>query len=232
MGNRMISRKDEPFSRSIQNYLKVIYSHTRENRPVSTLGLAEALDVKPASVTNMLQKLDEFEPRLVNYQKHHGVSLTEDGEKEALRVIRRHRLIEQFLYEVLGYSWDRVHSEAEELEHVISPYFEDRLAEFLGEPAFDPHGEPIPNRDLEVTQDESIIPLSLLPVGKKAVVRRVTAGPQELLAYLGEIGLHPGKGVEVVERNPLDGTSRVLVDGMEKFFGVGVTGAVFVSVAE
>ena len=126
------------------------------------MGLAVALDVKPASVTNMLQKMDEFQPRLVNYQKHHGVSLTANGEKEALRIIRRHRLIEQFLFEVLGYSWDKVHSEAEELEHVISPYFEDRMAIFLGEPAFDPHGEPIPNRDLEVERDELIIPLTQL----------------------------------------------------------------------
>ena len=150
----MVSQREDPYSRSVQDYLKVIYSHTRENNSVSTVGLAVALDVKPASVTNMLQKIDEFQPRLVNYQKHRGVSLTANGEKEALRIIRRHRLIEQFLFEVLGYSWDKVHSEAEELEHVISPYFEDRLAIFLGEPAFDPHGEPIPNRDLEVERDE------------------------------------------------------------------------------
>jgi DtxR family Mn-dependent transcriptional regulator len=227
----MVSQREDPYSRSVQDYLKVIYSHTRENNSVSTVGLAVALDVKPASVTNMLQKMDEFQPRLVNYQKHRGVSLTANGEKEALRIIRRHRLIEQFLFEVLGYSWDKVHSEAEELEHVISPYFEDRLAIFLGEPAFDPHGEPIPNRALEVELDESIIPLSQLTVGQVAVVRRVNAGPQELLAYLDEIDLRPGREVQVLERNPIDGTMRALIGSKERFFGSSITEAVFVSLA-
>ena len=221
--------QEDTFSRSIQNYLKVIYALTRDGTAVSTVALAEKLNVKPASVTNMLQKLDEFQPNLVIYHKHHGVLLTADGEREALKIIRRHRLIEQFLYEVLGYSWDQVHPEAEELEHVISPYFEDRLEALLGTPVVDPHGEPIPDRNLQIAVDESISPLVCLLPGQAAVVRRVSAESQEMLAYLDDIGLHPGKRIKLVNRNPIDGTLQVLIGTEECFFGKATADVIFVS---
>jgi DtxR family transcriptional regulator, Mn-dependent transcriptional regulator len=224
----MILEEEIELSRSEQNYLKVIYTQIQEGRPVSTLGLAEAMQVKPASVTNMLQKLDEFRPRLVEYHKRRGVSLTAQGEKAALKIIRRHRLLEQFLYQVLGYSWDRVHAEAEELEHVISPYFEDRLAVLLGEPEFDPHGDPIPNRDLELAEGEVLTPLSNLLPGRTGIVRQVNSRQPQLLAYLDEIDMHPGTVVQVIQRNPLDGTLEISIGQAQYFFGPAISDAIYV----
>ena len=200
-------------SRSVQDYLKTIYTLTRQERTTNTVKLADALDVAPASVSNMLQRLDEGQPRLVEYHKHHGVTLTNEGEQAALRVIRRHRLLEQFLFEVLGYPWDKVHAEAEELEHSITPYFEDRLAHLLGEPTFDPHGDPIPDRALVFPVRAGLAALTALNVGQAGVVRQVTAKPAEILAYLGQAGLHPGVQVRVVQRNPVDGALRVSISG-------------------
>jgi DtxR family Mn-dependent transcriptional regulator len=215
-------------SQSEQNYLKTIYTHTREGQPVSTLALAEAMQVKPASVTHMLQKLDQTQPRLLDYQKRRGASLTSEGERAALKIIRRHRLLEQFLYEILGYSWDKVHAEAEELEHAISAYFEDRLAVLLHEPGFDPHGEPIPNRDLELAKDEALVPLSHGLPGQVGMVRQVNSKPPELLAYLSELGIHPGVEVRVLKRNPLDGTLEVSIGPDRHFFGPAISEAVFI----
>lgn len=224
----MSCEEDIVLSRSGQNYLKTIYTCTRGSPTISTVSLAEALCVKPASVTNMLQKLNEIQPKLVDYQKRHGVSLTAQGEKVALTIVRRHRLLEQFLYKVLGYSWDTIHAEAEELEHVISPNFEDRLAVLLGEPEFDPHGEPIPNRELKLAKDEILIPLSQLLPGQAGSVRQVNSQQPELLAYLGEIGLCPGAAVQVLRRNPLDGALEVSVGQVKHFFSTAISEAVFV----
>ncbi len=203
-------------SRSVQDYLKVIYAQTRDGQPTTTLRLAEALEVAPASVSNMLQKLDGSHPRMVDYRKHRGVSLTPEGQQAALKIIRRHRLLEQFLYQVLGYPWERIHAEAEELEHVISPYFEERLAKLLGEPAFDPHGEPIPDRELLMTEHAELVRLADLQPGQRGVVRQVSAERDDLLAYLGSVGVHPGAPVEVVQRNPFDGALSVKVGGGEQ----------------
>lgn len=202
----------DTLSRSSQDYVKAIYNLTREGEPTNTVALAEILEVKPASVTNMLQKLDESEPRLVNYQKHHGVSLTKEGERAALQLIRRHRLIEQFLHQVLGYSWDKVHPEAEVLEHAISPYFEEKVAEYLGDPQFDPHGDPIPSQSLSMAKEGPLALLSELEPGEQAVVHRVRDQSSDLLLYLGEIGLLPGRQVRVLQRNPFDGAMQVAIE--------------------
>ncbi len=206
----------DQLSRSVQDYLKTIYALTRSETSTNTVKLADALGVAPASVSNMLQKLDEGDPPMVEYHKHRGVALTAEGEQAALRVIRRHRLLEQFLFEVLGYPWDQVHAEAEELEHVISPYFEDRLAEFLGEPAFDPHGDPIPNRALVMTTYPGLIPLGNLGVGQSGKVRQVTNKRPEILAYLGQVGIGLGTVVRVAQRNPVDGALRLAVAGQSE----------------
>jgi len=205
----MITETADSLSRSAQDYLKAIYSLTRDGGPIGTLELAETLQVKPASVSNMLQKLDVHQPRLVDYQKHRGVSLTHEGEQVALKVIRRHRLLEQFLFQILHYPWNEVHNEAEVLEHVISPLMEDRIAELLGEPQYDPHGEPIPSRALEVVDHPQIISLCELEQGQSGLVRQVDSHRDDLLAYFTTIGLKPGKLIRVLQRNPLDGAQRI-----------------------
>jgi DtxR family Mn-dependent transcriptional regulator len=208
----MTEKITDTLSRSVQDYLKKIYTLTRGGDPIGTVELADSLNVTPASVSNMLQKLDSHDPRLVDYQKHRGVTLTDDGEQAALKVIRRHRLLEQFLYEILGYPWEKVHKEAEELEHVISPYMEDRIAELLGEPEHDPHGEPIPSRTLEMVDDPRVIPLHELDEGQTGVVRQFDSHREELFDYFNDIGLKLGSTIEVLQRNPLDGTQRIVLD--------------------
>jgi DtxR family Mn-dependent transcriptional regulator len=223
----------DQLSRSVQDYLKAIYTLTRSEASTSTVRLADALGVAPASVSNMLQKLSEGEPPLVDYHKHRGAALTAEGEQAALRVIRRHRLLEQFLFEVLGYPWERVHAEAEELEHVISPYFEDRLAEFLGNPAFDPHGDPIPNRALEMTGHAGLISLGKLAVGQRGVVRQVTNTRPEVLSFLAEVGVRLGSRVRVLQRNPVDGAVRAAVDGQyeDQVLSTQIADSIFVQVS-
>ena len=132
-------------SRAMEDYLKAIYQSASEVERVSTTRLAEKMSCSAASVTNMLQKLSEL--KLVSYEPYQGVILSPSGEKVALEIVRHHRLIELYLAEVLGYSWDKVHAEAEELEHVISEEFEEKIDQALGYPTTDPHGDPIPTRD-------------------------------------------------------------------------------------
>src|SRR5687768_5947580 len=140
---------------SIQDYLKNIYELTENGESASTNALAKKLNISPPSVTGMVQKLALAKPALVEYQKHQGVTLTKEGRKAALEVIRHHRLLEAWLVQTLGYSWDEVHEEAERLEHVISENFERRIATAMGHPARDPHGELIPTEDLKMPLDDS-----------------------------------------------------------------------------
>src|SRR3989338_5029625 len=139
-------------SHAVEDYLKAIFELEEDAGRVSTTALAEKLDVAPASVTGMLQKLAEARPRLVRYERHHGVVLTPAGQKLALEIIRHHRLIELYLAQALGYEWDKVDAEAEKLEHVISEEFEDKIAALLGDPTTDPHGDPIPGKNGKVTE--------------------------------------------------------------------------------
>jgi DtxR family Mn-dependent transcriptional regulator len=231
MGLMMNAIIADTLSRSVQDYLKTIYTLTRNDEPIGTVELADAMKVSPASVSNMLQKLDSHEPRLVDYHKHRGALLTDEGEKAALKMIRRHRLLEQFLCEILGYSWEMVHKEAEELEHVISPYMEDRIAELLGDPRYDPHGEPIPNRALEMLDNPRMVALSELEAGESGRVCQLDSHKEYLFGYFKEIGLRMGALVRVVQRNPIDGTQRVLLDDLpqEYVIGPGIAGAVLVS---
>ena len=188
---------------SIQDYLKAIYELTQAGEPAATTALAKRLGVEPASVTGMVQKLATAKPALVNYRKHHGVQLTAAGKRAALEVIRHHRLLEAWLVKTLGYSWDEVHTEAERLEHVISEDFEERIATALGNPAWDPHGEPIPSSDLVMPSDGSV-PLLTLKSLQKAIVRRVNYQDPKLLRYLEGQGLIPGVHLEVLEISAFD----------------------------
>ena len=187
------------------------------------------LNVAPASVTGMLQKLANSTPPLVIYKKHQGVTLTANGEKAALEVIRHHRLLETFLVNTLGYSWDEVHCEADKLEHVISEDFEARMAAALGHPTRDPHGELIPTADLTMPADESC-PLASLRAGEAATVRRVSDDDPALLRHLREIGVVPEVKIVVKKYSEFDGNLTLQVEGQKSniVLGMAVTTQVFV----
>ena len=218
---------EQTLTTSIQDYLKSIYELTESGESASTNALAEKLAVKPGSVTGMIQKLASAKPALVEYQKHQGVTLTREGRKAALEVIRHHRLLEAWLVQTLGYSWDEVHAEAERLEHVISEDFERRIATAMGHPTRDPHGEPIPTADLKMPSDESL-PLSALRSGQSATIKRVKASDTELLRYLDGLGLVPGAQIEVTEYSPFDHNLTIKVGRKSFVLGLSITGKVFV----
>lgn len=203
-----VTPEDPILSESIQDYLKAIYELSSNGLPTSTNQIAERLSVAPASVTGMLKRLAAADPPLVDYQKHHGVQLTEEGRRVSLQIIRNHRLIELFLVNILGYTWDEVHDEAERLEHAVSFRFGERLARLLGEPDFDPHGDPIPDRDLHLPAVKTIR-LSEAKVGQRVVVRRVNTSDSALLRYLGGLGIQPGAVLFVQTQIPFDRTVHV-----------------------
>jgi DtxR family Mn-dependent transcriptional regulator len=196
----------------IEDYLKVIYTLIRERgeERASTSAIADRMEVSAASATNMMQKLADM--RLVEYVPYRGVSLTETGEKIALEVIRHHRLIELYLAEALGYSWDAVHDEAERLEHVISEEFEDRIDAMLGHPTIDPHGDPIPPKTGRPPVGTSRR-LSDVAIGESVVVRRVSDRNGDFLRQLASIELVPGARVSVVDREHGDGSITLELDG-------------------
>ena len=206
-------------SRAVEDYLKAIRHLQLERAPVSTSALAQHLDRSPASVTNMVKSLAE--QGLVEHEPYRGVRLSEEGEREALRIIRRHRVIEAYLIERLGYSWDRVHAEAERLEHAASDELVERMASVMGHPEMDPHGSPIPTAEGEVA--EELHPaLSEMPVGATVIVREVSDADEGKLRYLAELGLFPGTRVEVLDREPFEGPILVRIDGQERSLGHGL----------
>jgi len=219
----------EAITQSIQDYLKHIYELNEQGRAASTNDLAARLNIAPASVTGMLQKLAGSQPPLVIYKKHQGAMLTKNGRKAALEVIRHHRLLETFLVNTLGYSWDEVHYEAERLEHVISEDFESRMAEALGHPTRDPHGELIPTADLTMPVDESC-PLASLRTDETATVRRVSADDPALLRHLRKIGVVPEVKIKVKSYSEFDGNLTLQVQGQKSnlVLGTTVTNQIFV----
>ncbi len=196
---------------AVEDYLKTIYELTTQHGRASTNQIAAVMEVRPASVTGMLQKMAALTPPLVEYEKHRGVVLTPEGERAALEVTRHHRLLERFLHEILGFPWDEVHAEAHRLEHVISEEFEERMAAVLGDPRYDPHGAPIPSRDLEMPSSTSVRMQDLL-AGQRAVIQRVPDDNPDVLRYLGSIGVVPHAWFEVLECSPFDGTLRIQVE--------------------
>jgi DtxR family transcriptional regulator, Mn-dependent transcriptional regulator len=196
-------------TRAVEDYLKAIYKMQRDGSPATTNAIADVLGIKAASVTSMFQWLSE--QGMADYTPYRGAYLTQKGAEAALRVIRRHRLIELYLHQELQVPWDRVHDEAERLEHAISPYLEERIDASLGYPNFDPHGAPIPSSTGTV-QERDLIPLSELPLDTPSIVRHIPDDDPGLLRRVAELGIVPDVTVTVLGHDPIDEDLRVLVE--------------------
>ncbi len=210
--NPSVAKRPPAISRAMEDYLKTIYQQVSHDGRISTSKLAEAMACSPASVTNMLQKLSDL--TLVEYTRYRGVSMTPAGARIALEIIRHHRLIELYLSEILGYTWDKVHAEADRLEHVISEEFEEKIDQALGRPRKDPHGHPIPTKDGRIDVEHAST-LWEVPEGQTVLVQRVSDRDPKVLRYLASIGIYPEVTLEVTRRSPFNGPVYVEVEGME-----------------
>ncbi len=221
-------RHSDLISAAVQDYAKAVYAlEGRGGSAVSTNDLAERLGVAPASVSGMVRKLTEV--GIVEHEPYHGVRLTDQGRRVALEVLRHHRLLELFLAQELGMGWDRVHAEAEVLEHVLSEELEALIAARLGDPMVDPHGDPIPTAELEIDEGQTRSLDSLAP-GERGVFVRVSDSDPEMLRYLGAAGISPGDRLMVRDRQPFGGPLFVLVDGREHTIGGRLAAAIRVAV--
>ncbi|MBC8331212.1 MAG: metal-dependent transcriptional regulator [Anaerolineae bacterium] len=220
--------RDE-LTHAVEDYLKTIYDLSLTHGRASTTQIAEVLEIAPASVTGMIKRLSTTRPPLVEYIKHRGVILTPEGERVALEIIRHHRLLELFLYETLGYSWDKVDAEADRLEHVISEEFEARIAEALGDPTHDPHGDPIPDKNLLMPSHAKLSLREMRP-DQCGTIQRVRDNDPDLLRYLSEQGIVPQAHFIVTGYTPFDNNITILVDGQPKAVVLGprITRQIFV----
>ena len=216
----------EKLSQPIEDYLKTIYMLREREGTASTSTIAAVLEVTPASVTGMMKKLAEL--KLVRHVPYQGVELTKPGEKIALEMVRHHRLLELFLIEVLDYSWDEVHAEADMLEHVISEKFEERMAGRLGYPAVDPHGDPIPARDgtLRALKERALLSLQ---AGESAQITHINDTSSEMLRYAASLGLTPATRLKLVEVEPFGGSLRVKIGKTEQAVGRELAAQIFVT---
>ncbi len=215
-----------PETTAVQDYLKAIYQLGGSRADVATSAVARLLDVTPASVSGMMRRLADLS--FVAHRPYKGVRLTRRGAREAVEVIRHHRLLELYLSKVVGMPWDKVHAEADALEHVISEDLESRLDELLGHPTEDPHGHPIPTPALVLAEDR-YPSLGEAEPGERCVVRRVSDHSPDLLRHLDAIGLRPGVVVEVVEAVPFGGGVRARIGASDHVIGADAAAAVHVS---
>jgi DtxR family Mn-dependent transcriptional regulator len=213
----------------VEDYLKIIYEIELSGQAAATNDIAHRLSIAPASVSGMVRRLSE--QGLLVYERYRGVRLTDVGRKAALRTIRRHRVIEAYLAKALGYPWDRVHAEAEQLEHAASDELIDRMASAIGEPDTDPHGAPIPTRDGKIDERPHGV-LADLEVGQRARVVRVDDENAGMLRYLGDLGIRPGVSVTVADRAPFDGPLTLRVGRVQRQIGTGLARSVMVERAE
>jgi DtxR family Mn-dependent transcriptional regulator len=197
-------------SRSSEDYLKVIYGLEHAAGTAQTGAIAELLGVAAPSVSGMLKRLADV--GMVNYQPYRGVTLTRAGRRVALKIVRRHRVLESYLAAKLGYGWDSVHEEAERLEHAVSDEMIERMAMALGNPLYDPHGAPIPSKDGAVIEPGHV-PLSEVPVGETAELKMVSDRDSDRLRYLGSLGLRLGAAFEVIARQPFRGPVTIRLSG-------------------
>ena len=213
----------------VEDYLKAIYEITQRDDSASTNDVAAALNVAAASVTGMIRRLAQ--QGYLDHVPYRGVQLTAKGRRAALRTIRRHRILETYLTKVLGYAWDRVHDEAERLEHAASDELIERLAAALGHPTEDPHGAPIPTAEGSVDERRHLT-LADLPVGERARMVRVSDKNPSLLRYLAEIALQPGADVEVIAKAPFDGLLTLRIGSEEPVVGPNLAEQVLVEPVE
>lgn len=196
-----------------ENYLKAIYHLSNGGQhAVLTNELAEAMSTKPASVTDMIKKLSV--KKLITYEKYYGVSITKQGKSDALSIVRKHRLWETFLVQKLNFNWDQVHEVAEQLEHIQSSLLIEKLDEFLGYPAADPHGHPIPDKHGKLHTDQQV-PLGEFH-GKKAATVKAVKESSSFLQYLSKIGVYIGAKIAILEKTEFDGSVEILIDGKKK----------------
>lgn len=199
-----------------ENYLKAIYHLSDAGKSaVSTNALADNMNNKAASVTDMIKRLSG--KGVISYEKYYGVNISEEGKRAALKVIRKHRLWETFLVDKLNFNWDEVHEVAEQLEHIQSPLLIEKLDSFLGHPSVDPHGHPIPDKDGKIHKVKQM-PLADIQTGGKASVYSVRDGSPEFLRYLSKIGISIGTSLKILERIEFDGSLEILVNGKDKVF--------------
>jgi DtxR family Mn-dependent transcriptional regulator len=210
----------------VEDYLKVIFELESAAGVAGTNEIAAELGFAPASVSGMVRRLAE--QGLITHERYRGVRLTKAGRKAALRTIRRHRVIEAYLTRALGYPWDRVHDEAERLEHAASDELIDRMAAAIGEPTTDPHGAPIPTRE-GTLDDPPVRPLAEIEVGERVSIQRVGDRDPGQLRYLAELGITPGRQVEVVSRAPFDGPIELRVGRVTRAIGPALARQILVS---
>jgi DtxR family Mn-dependent transcriptional regulator len=217
-----VASRDTAFSSAVEDYAKALYSLQDGEGDVSISALAQRLDVTPASASAMVRKLGAL--GLVTHERYRGVRLTERGTRLALEMLRHHRLLELFLTESLGVPWDRVHEEAEVLEHVLSDELEALIAAKLGHPTHDPHGDPIPSADLMIGEDDSSC-LSTLEPGAEATVVRISDADPEMLRYLAAREIVPGTRLRVLDKQPFGGPLFVEVHGATHALGGRLAGS-------
>ena len=197
-----VTAVSDTLTRSVEDYLKAIYRLSGDDRPASTSEIAQHLALAPASVSGMVKRLSE--QGLLEHERYRGVQLTPDGKRVALRMLRRHRLIESYLVANLGYSWDTVHDEAERLEHAVSDDLVERMADALGNPRVDPHGDPIPSADGSMPVTD-VVSLAEVEPGHSARIQRVSTREPDFLRHLAQLGLVPGARVTLRDRRPFLG---------------------------
>lgn len=202
---------------AVEDYLKAIYQLAEGDAAVGTSAIAERLGVAPGSVTGMLKRLGKLS--LVEHERYQGARLTDTGRREAIRMIRRHRVLELFMVEILGYTWDQVHAEAERLEHAVSDGLVDRMAAVLGDPESDPHGHPIPSSAGQISVAD-LPTLAEFQAGERGTLRRVSDEDPAALRYLARLNLIPGVRLEILERTPFEGPLRVRVGETEEMIGL------------
>ena len=216
----------DSLTRSVEDYLKAIYRLSPEGRPAATSDIARLLELSAPSVSGMVKRLSEL--GFLEHIPYKGVQLTEAGRLAALRMVRRHRLIEAYLVQFLGYSWDTVHVEAERLEHAVSDTLVERMAAALGHPVVDPHGDPIPSADGSI-HEPACTPLADVDIGETVEIRRVDEREPERLRYLALLGLVPGVVLTVLDRQPFGGPVTVESAGERHSIGAELAQVVLVA---
>ncbi len=219
----------EPLTRSVEDYLKAIYHLSLKGEPAGTNDIAHLLELSPPSVSGMIKRLAE--QGLLTHAPYRGAELTADGRRLALRMVRRHRIIEAYLVQFLAYDWDTVHEEAERLEHAVSDTLIERMATALGDPRVDPHGDPIPGADGSI--DELVfVPLPEVKTDSRVVIRRVETSQPERLRYLATLGLKPGTVLTVIQQQPFNGPITIRSGEQEHVIGAELAMSVLCSPAE